>query len=580
MAGFRTIHINGAGDGIGSGQDRLRSRLRAAARAAPDDFGLTASVRPEHLNDEAACRLHIQTYLEDLNSETMLATTSPERPEAVPDLLTRSVAQVPDLQANSVVYQQSAKDIPIFGGRIVVDVDEADKTLVAINGQLAPVPDADPIAGLSPAQAWRGLIDWSDTDTAPDPGAAPVLKWYLDEEEKWHLSYHFSDVPLAPPEEPIPEGFEYEAIPCVRHSARAAAPRFDYLVDAHDGSVLYYYSAAHRLQGIPAPMTGLDCENKPQNFYGITDGVNYVLVDPLRNIETYDYNFSDLDRNEPLPTQPIQYNAADLGSFSPAAVSAHYHATIVFDFFNDVLKRNGVDDRGMKLISVVNVYASGDGLPHPRWGNAAWHQGKMWYGQEPDANDQLISFARHLDVIGHELTHGVTSTSSNLVYRDLPGALNESFSDIFGVMIANWNPGRPNPLSMWKWEIGAGIGPNGTALRNFADPAAAGQPDHMSQYRRLPGTHDSGGVHIYSGIHNKAVYLLLTAVDANGDPVVGVQEAALLLYLTLARLTPTSDFSASRRTLENIAGVYYANHPRKQEKLDAIASAYQAVGIL
>ena len=73
-----------------------------------------------------------------------------------------------------------------------------------------------------------------------------------------------------------------------------------------------------------------------------------------------------------------------------------------------------------------------------------WWQQKMWYGQVNGT-----SLAKHLDVIAHELTHGVTETSSKLIYRRLSGALNESYSDIFGVIIANWYPGAPQPIQTW-----------------------------------------------------------------------------------------------------------------------------------
>jgi bacillolysin/neutral peptidase B len=200
----------------------------------------------------------------------------------------------------------------------------------------------------------------------------------------------------------------------------------------------------------------------------------------------------------------------------------------------------------------------------------------MWYGQEGGE-----SFAKHLDVIAHELTHGVTETSSNLIYRRLSGALNESFSDIFGIVIANWYPNQPNALSTWKWEIGPGLGPNGGPIRNFADPAAAGQPDHMNQYQVLPIGYDAGGVHIYSGIHNKAVYGLLTGTDGAGNLTFPTQELVLLLYLTLTRLTPTSVFIDSRRTLENVVNVYHSSDAAtRATRLAAIATAFDAVGII
>jgi bacillolysin len=282
------------------------------------------------------------------------------------------------------------------------------------------------------------------------------------------------------------------------------------------------------------------------------------LIDPIRNIETYDYQNNDLAAQPPpvFPTDPIRNPTNDFGNGNPAAVSAHYHATVVFDFYNNVLTRKGVDNKGMKLVSVINVYQSDrNPLPAPQWGNAVWWNGKMWYGQKNG-----VSYARYLDVIAHELTHGVTQSSSNLIYRRVSGALNESYSDIFGVVIANWYPAAPQPLGGWTWEIGAGLGRGGGPIRHFGDPQRAG--------------------HIYSGIHNKAIYKLLTDTDDQGTLTFPTQEAVMLLYWTLIRLTPTSDFADSRRTLESVTRTYYASDPATMNvRLNAIAAAFQAVGL-
>lgn len=112
-------------------------------------------------------------------------------------------------------------------------------------------------------------------------------------------------------------------------------------------------------------------------------------------------------------------------------------------------------------------------------------------------------------------------------------------------------------------------------------PAAEGQPDHFAQYVVLPIQNDNGGVHIYSGIHNKAVHLLLTNTDGSGTPTFPLQEAVLLLYLTLTRLTPTSDFRDCRRTLENVVQTFHISDPATANaRMQAIDAAYGAVGIV
>jgi Zn-dependent metalloprotease len=324
-------------------------------------------------------------------------------------------------------------------------------------------------------------------------------------------------------------------------------------------------------------MTGQDDEGRSRDFFGVRAPTgDFALSDPMRNIVTYDFGGADIDAstNPPLPAAPVLGPARQIAALNPAAVSAHFHGTCVFDFFNDELKRNGIDNKGMPLISVVNVWSSRGGRPHPDWPNAVWWNKRMWYGASGGT-----SYARFLTIIAHELTHGVTESSAGLVYRDLPGALNESWSDIFGVIVANWFPNEPNDGDTWDWTMGDGLGQGGGPLRDLSDPASTGQPDHMVQYVPLPYSKDYGGVHIYSGIHNKAIHNLLTEKDDAGDPTFPIREAVLILYLTLTRLTRTSDFTDSRRTMENVTSAHYGNTPLGQTRLAAVGRAFQSVGI-
>ena len=192
---------------------------------------------------------------------------------------------------------------------------------------------------------------------------------------------------------------------------------------------------------------------------------------------------------------------------------------------------------------------------------------------------RLVSLARHLDVIAHEITHGVTETSSNLVYRDQSGALNESFSDIMGTIITNWwkAPVRED-VSTWEWRIGAGLGAGGAPLRDFGDPASVGDPAHMDDY--LNTTSDSGGVHTNSNIHNKAIHHLLTAARDDGTPVLSVSDTALLAYLTLVQLTKRATFADALEKMVDVAKVYFsADQARCDEVVAAVTKAYGDVGI-
>lgn len=579
MAGFEKINFTLRDDPAQGAQSRLRALTRDArggglAGLSPESAE-TAGQRQLLPSAETAGRLYLQTYLEDARSPGLESVTSPSRPELVPDMRQVDSKPVDGLISQAIVFEQTWKGFPVFGGRVVVDVDQSDRSLVTINGQVAPPPDVSALASLSAMEAAQRAQAWAASGEIPAEPTA-TLTWLYDEEgQKWHLCWHLAAMPLVPPHEDHAADDGHDHRFCLGPSPRSRTALIEVFVDAHDGKVVFFFSSTPCLN-VPIPMTGYDERGIQQDFFGLQTPSGFVLSDPLRNIVTYDYGYQDIDINPlpALPTQPISHGQRDLGPTFPAAVSAHVNATLVFDFFNDVLKRDGVDDRGMQLISVVKVWSSQGGTAPHDWINAVWWQNKMWYGE---ANNR--SLAAHLDVIAHELTHGVTETTSGLVYRDLPGALNESYSDIFGVIIANWYPNKPEPLANWQWTIGAGLANGGGPLRDFSNPAAAGQPDHFSQYRRLPFSRDYGGVHIYSGIHNKAIYHLLTDTDASGTPTFPVGDVALLLYLTLTRLTQTSDFRDSRNTLESVTKAYYGNPAVRTVRLNAIATAFGKVGL-
>jgi len=198
-----------------------------------------------------------------------------------------------------------------------------------------------------------------------------------------------------------------------------------------------------------------------------------------------------------------------------AVNEADQGAKATADFYQTVFGRSSVDGRGLPLVSTVHYDQSYD--------NAFWDGGQMVYG---DGDATLFDrFTKCVDVIGHELTHGVTQYATHLVYHNQPGALNESMSDVFGSMVRQKLHNEPSASA--DWLIGKGLfkaiqhpkpGEHRTALRSmkapgtaYNDPRAIGkdpQPASMTHYMTLPDTDagDFGGVHINSGIPNKAFY--------------------------------------------------------------------------
>jgi len=213
-------------------------------------------------------------------------------------------------------------------------------------------------------------------------------------------------------------------------------------------------------------------------------------------VTVYDCNHTQTTPGVPVPNPG---NAAD-----PSAKNAFVEATAVAQFYQTVFGRNSIDNAGMTILSSIHFGV--------RYNNAMWNGTQMLYG---DGDGQIfIDFTNGNDVIGHELTHGVTQHTLQLIYADEAGGLNESLSDVFGSMFRQWQANQT--VSAADWLIGKDImGPAAkarglTCLRDMTNPAAAHclapQPTHYSQYQ--PGMDP----HYSSGIPNLAFYTFAAAL--------------------------------------------------------------------
>jgi Zn-dependent metalloprotease len=257
-----------------------------------------------------------------------------------------------------------------------------------------------------------------------------------------------------------------------------------------------------------------------------------------------------------------------------AAVNQAYDgAGATCDFYLNIFNRNSVDDQGLELVSSVHFETD--------YGNAFWNGAQMVYG---DGDDQMFKrggFTECLDVMAHELTHGVTQFTAGLRYRGQSGALNESFSDVFGSLVKQRSMGQTADQA--DWLIGEGImGPQlpGEALRSLKAPGTAfrfdNQPAHMDHYVQLPDDedprHDHGGVHINSGIPNHAFYLAATALGGNAW-----EKAGRIWYSTLTtRLSEDSDFQAAADATVAVSGQLFGIAGTEEQ---AVRAAWQQVGI-
>jgi Zn-dependent metalloprotease len=258
----------------------------------------------------------------------------------------------------------------------------------------------------------------------------------------------------------------------------------------------------------------------------------------------------------------------DPKSKDPAVNEAYDHAGSTYDFYKKIFGRNSLDDRGMTLISSVHLGR--------KLNNAFWTGDQMCYG---DGDNRIfIRFTKSLDVVGHELTHGVISHTCNLVYRNEPGALNEHFADVFGTLVKQWR--KKQTVKKADWLIGSDImGQETTAksLRTFKaekayenDPLLGTDPQPKHLKDKYTGTADHGGVHINSGIPNHAFYLVATEIGGKAW-----EHAGEIWYKTMLKLITTSQFTdmveSSTETAVTLYGMGSAEHK-------AVTKAWKSVG--
>jgi Zn-dependent metalloprotease len=351
----------------------------------------------------------------------------------------------------------------------------------------------------------------------------------------------------------------------------------DYVVDAHNGALVAELPRTPSLAAVNE--TAADGKGINRQFQADNSGATTLLRDTKANVQTFDFRFDDPQVHESaLPGKAIKNPPAP---WPPSAVSAHANAEAVSAFLHSVLMRNNIDDHGGPMNSSINCVVADESPDGKVWLNAFWNGSQMVYGQTRNKKGGLLSLSVDLDVVGHEMFHGVTDMTARLEYANQSGALNESYSDIFGTIIANFD--NPN-VDTWNWNVGEGMNVGGKPFRNMKDPTLFGQPAHMKNFRKLPNTRkgDWGGVHVNSGIHNKCAFLVLTARNAAGTFALTPREVAAVFYVGLTQqLSRTSQFADSRRgALLAARTLFRTLSPAEQTaKIDAITKAFDAVGI-
>lgn len=402
-------------------------------------------------------------------------------------------------------YQQTIDGYVMEGYHYIVHTDKSGNIL-SINGDYNP-NDISNTINISESKAFNYSINEIPSD-----------------------NYEWGDVSNRPNGELV----VYDSTICYKFDIYSLDPlsRHFIFIDASNGEIV---KKIDRIQHTDVNGTA---HTKYKGIQTITvDSLypdTFILVDNARNISTYDmktttnmaWNFIDNDNVWNTTT-----NQDD------AALDAHWGAEKTYDYFYITYGLDSYDGNGASINSYVHYSVN--------YNNAFWNGVSMTYGDGDGVNYSPLT---SLDIVAHEITHAVTTNSSNLVYSYESGALNESFSDIFGVTVEYYATGVAN------WYMGDEIQINGNGFRTMSNPNTNNHPDTYLGNYWFTSWWDNGGVHFNSGVQNYWYYLLVTGgsgTNDNGDVFnvtgIGFDDASDIAYRNLTvYLTPNSQYSDAR----------------------------------
>ena len=419
-------------------------------------------------------------------------------------------------------YRQFVGDAEVLGGQLTVYRDDARARDAVIGAHYA---------GLAPRNTIRLTPDGAQNvgmGRRNDPGASWNVNLMID-----------------------PGAARY----FYRVESRSVDARWFFWIDADTGAIVNEYDGLTTGSGL-----GVLGDLKTLADLTTKSGSSYRMVSNDGRQKTY-----DAQNRQSLPGG-LATDADDIwntpGTSSPgqrALVDAQFYARVTDNFYLSPTKGfNWTTHYPQGMVSSAHVGR--------KYNNAYWNGTQMAYGDGDGTS--FIEFSGDLDVVGHELSHGVTEATSNLIYQNESGALNESFSDIMGTAI-EFSTGFGN------WTIGEDITPGTNGLRNMANPGEDGDPSHYLD--RYTGTSDNGGVHTNSGIINHWFYLLAHGGQnakpsrATGTNVqgIGLDAAEDIVFLGFTALPASATFCSARAATLAVPGDYHTN----------VASAWDEVGV-
>ena len=458
-------------------------------------------------------------------------------------------------------YQQLINGVPVQLGTYIVHVKNG--LVYAVNGNFYSNTNVASSVQLTENNALGEALNHVN---------AELYKWQIKKEED-HLKFEQED----PNATYYPEGelvyINYKAkadgqlVLAYRFNIYSEQPhgRKEVYVSANSGNIVWEEHKIHEIDVVGTANTGysgtqtITCDDLGNGTFRLRETGRGNGIRTFNNNNTTNYTNTDFTNN-----------SANWTTFAPSvdafATDAHWGAEMTYDYFFNVHGRNSIDGNGFRLDSYVHH--------DDNYANAFWDGQRMTYG---DGNGNNAPFTA-LDIAGHEITHGLTNMTANLVYQDESGALNESFSDIFGAAVEFIaRPAQSN------WNVGEDLG--GTGLRNMENPKSKGDPDTYFGTNWAPlGGADNGGVHTNSGVQNYWFVLLTdggTGTNDNGDAytvnAIGLTKAAQVAFRNLTvYLTNNSTYNDARfYAIQSAVDLFGACSP----EVEAVTNAWYAVGV-
>lgn len=468
-----------------------------------------------------------------------------------------------------VRLQQFHRGVPIYGAGLTRQTDDIGATL-SIFGTTYSGLDLDVRPVLTVADAAAVVAARTGVELGPErPPTLVVL--------------------------PVDGGFRL----AWRAAAFTAEGGTELFIDAQDGVVLEELDAAQRQSAVGSG-TGVLGDQKKMSVSSATG--TFTTSDLLRppSLVTFDMR-ENLTRTLDFLNGRISLGSTDRAEDSDntwvdgAAVDAHAYAGYFYDYYFKRFGRRGIDDNNFRMLSLVHpvprasVLTQSNAVVGTFYLNAFYAgSGVMVYGEglpsTITAGGQRWNFlSGALDVVAHELSHGVTDFTSGLIYRNESGALNEAFSDMMGTAVEFYYQAAGTGSMQADYLIAEDVVTPG-GIRSMENPSAYGQPDHYSRRAVLPLSTDNGGVHVNSGIPNQVYYLAIeggtnrtSGLSVQGVGVSNREQIEKTMYRAFTQMMPAdATFAVARAvTIQAATDLYGASSAATR----ALTQAWTAVGV-